>query len=471
MNRDEALRCAEGVLDKGIFFDTLARRVAYPTESQNPARAGEIRHFLTDEMIPFLESLGFEARILENPAVPRLPFLLGRRVEDVARPTVLLYGHGDVVWGMEDRWDEGLSPWRLTKRGDRWYGRGAADNKGQISVNLAALACLLDVRGKLGFNVTVLIETGEEMGSPGLREICEREKESLRADVLVASDGPRVNPGRATLYGGSRGVFNFDLVVRLREGAHHSGNWGGLLANPGVILANAIAALIDGKGRILVDDLKPDGIPDAVRAAIRRLQLPGDSEPSIDTWWGEPGLTPEEKVYGWNTLEVLAISCGDPENPVHAIPPEAWARCHMRFVKGSDPANFLPAIQRHLRERGFENVKVREVRESRYAATRMEPNDPWVEWAMESIMRTTEVPADFLPNLGGSIPNDVFADVLGLPTLWIPHSYAGCSQHAPNEHLLVPIVREGLRIMAGLFWDLAEEGGILSRRNSPRSET
>jgi len=143
----------------------------------------------------------------------------------------------------------------------------------------------------------------------------------------------------------------------------------------------------------------------------------------------------------------------------------------MRFVKGSDPANFLPAIQRHLREKGFGNVKVREVRESRYAATRMEPNDPWVEWAMESIMRTTEVPADFLPNLSGSIPNDVFADVLGLPTLWIPHSYAGCSQHAPNEHLLVPIVREELRVMAGLFWDLAEEAGLVSRRNSPRSET
>ena len=61
-----------------------------------------------------------------------------------------------------------------------------------------------------------------------------------------------------------------------------------------------------------------------------------------------------------------------------------------------------------------------------------------------------------LPNLGGSLPNDVFADILGLPTIWVPHSYPGCSQHAPDEHLLAPVAREGLAIMAGLFWDLAE---------------
>jgi hypothetical protein len=63
-----------------------------------------------------------------------------------------------------------------------------------------------------------------------------------------------------------------------------------------------------------------------------------------------------------------------------------------------------------------------------------------------------------LPSFGGSLPNDIFADVLGLKTIWVPHSYAGCSQHAPNEHLLAPIAREGLGLMAGLFWDLGDAG-------------
>ena len=68
-----------------------------------------------------------------------------------------------------------------------------------------------------------------------------------------------------------------------------------------------------------------------------------------------------------------------------------------------------------------------------------------------------------LPNLGGSLPNDVFADTLGLPTVWVPHSYPACSQHAPDEHLLLPVVQEALQAMTGLFWDLGEQAATLPR--------
>ncbi len=456
LNRNALSRCIEKTLDGGSLFEDIARRVAYPTESRNPARATTIRQFLNDEITPALTSLGFSCRIVENPALPRLPFLLGKRIEGKDLPTVLLYGHGDTIQGMDEKWKKGLSPWHLTSRGNRWYGRGTADNKGQFSVNLAALKCVLETRETLGYNVTILIETGEEMGSPGLKEVCARERKTLAADVMIASDGPRVDPEKVTLYGGSRGVFNFDLVVNLREGPHHSGNWGGLLANPGILLANAIAALVDGTGRILIDALKPTEIPPVIRKALGRLKLPKKSIPPIDIEWGEPALSPEEKVYGWNTLEVLTLSCGDPKNPVHAIPPSAWARCHIRYVKGCDPEAFLPAIRRRLDTLGLSRVEVRPVRESLYAATRMEPDDPWITWALASLERIAGYSPDFLPNLGGSIPNEAFSIVLGLPTLWIPHSYAGCNQHAPNEHLLLPIIQEGLHVMAGLFWDLAE---------------
>ena len=87
----------------------------------------------------------------------------------------------------------------------------------------------------------------------------------------------------------------------------------------------------------------------------------------------------------------------------------------------------------------------------------MDPGKPGAQWAVSSVQRTCGQKPAFLPNLGGTLPNDAFSHVLGLPTIWVPHSYGGCSQHAPNEHLLAPIVREGLQIMAGLFWDLAEK--------------
>lgn len=81
-------------------------------------------------------------------------------------------------------------------------------------------------------------------------------------------------------------------------------------------------------------------------------------------------------------------------------------------------------------------------------------------WAQRSIALSSGKPAVTLPNLAGSLPNDVFADLLGLPTLWVPHSYPACAQHAPDEHLLAPVAREGLRIMAGLYWDLGEPAGL-----------
>ncbi|MEO5797027.1 MAG: M20 peptidase family dipeptidase, partial [Rhodoferax sp.] len=93
----------------------------------------------------------------------------------------------------------------------------------------------------------------------------------------------------------------------------------------------------------------------------------------------------------------------------------------------------------------------------------LDPDSPWVRWGMASIERSTGSRPALLPNLGGSLPNDVFAETLGLPTLWVPHSYPACSQHAPNEHILVDTTRESLQVMAGLFWDLAEQGADIMK--------
>ncbi len=456
MNRDNAIARAEAMFDDGSFLDLLSRWVAHPTESQNDACRDPLRIYLTDAIAPYLKRMDFSCRVLENPVNPRLPFLIGRRVEDESLPTLLTYGHGDTVLAMADRWRKGLAPWRITREGDRWYGRGAADNKGQHAINLAALSCVLAERQKLGFNVKVLIEMGEEMGSPGLHRICAMEKAALAADVLIASDGPRIDPQKPTIFGGSRAIFNFDLHLNLREGGHHSGNWGGLLANPGIILANAIASMADARGRILIDGLKPTGIPDSVKRALAELEVTGREGPEIDPTWGEPGFSPAEKVYGWNTLEVLAFECGNPAAPVHAIPPRAWARMHLRFVAGCDPDSFMPAVRKHLDAAGYPMIDIAPPRESWYPATRMDPDHPWARWAVSSLEKTCGQKPAFLPNLGGTLPNDAFSHVLGMPTIWVPHSYGGCSQHAPDEHLLAPIAREGLRMMAGLFWDLAE---------------
>ena len=459
MTRRAAIAHAEQYFDSRAFHADLARRVAIATESQNPDRGAELTAYLADELTPALTAMGFACTVYPSP-VGKSPFLIASRIEDAALPTVMSYGHGDVIRGLEPQWRAGLNPWRLHEEGDRLYGRGTADNKGQHTINLGALQSVLAVRGKLGFNVKLLIETGEEIGSPGLNDFCAAHKSELKADVFIASDGPRLKPERPTIFLGSRGVMNFDLTVDLRPGAHHSGNWGGLIADPGVILSHAVAAITDARGAIRVPEWRPDGIPPAVREALKDCE-PGGGEgaPDIDADWGEPGLTPAERVFGWSSFSVLAMKVGNPEFPVNAIAGKAWARCHLRFVVGVDPHDVVPALQRFMLREGFPQVAVTPAREEAMHATRLDPDSRWVKWAVDSIARTTGGKPAILPNLGGSLPNEVFADTLGLPTIWIPHSYAACSQHAPNEHMLTHIAREGLAIMAGLFWDLGEVRG------------
>jgi acetylornithine deacetylase/succinyl-diaminopimelate desuccinylase-like protein len=227
-----------------------------------------------------------------------------------------------VVRGLEDEWSDGLGPWRLVERMGRVYGRGVADNKGQHLINLAALRSVLAERGRLGFNAKFLLETAGEIGSPGLREICDRHRDRLAADLLLASAGPRIEPARPTLFLGSRGVIDFDLVVDLRERGQHSGNWGGLLANPAVLLAHAVTAIISAKGEIRIPELRPPAIAPTVKKRLDETPLVVTiGEPAIDAHWGEPGLSPVEKLLGGNSFEVLAWTAGSPRNPVNAIPP------------------------------------------------------------------------------------------------------------------------------------------------------
>jgi acetylornithine deacetylase/succinyl-diaminopimelate desuccinylase-like protein len=455
MSRTAAIARAYSYFDGGAFLTDLRRRVAIPSTSQEPERAQELRRYLDDEMVPSLAPHGFTARVLDNPLGP--PFLVAERIEDSATVTVLIYGHGDTVRGLDDQWRTGLSPWTLTVEGDRFYGRGSADNKGQHSINIAALAAVLAERGRLGFNVKLLIEMGEEMGSAGLAEFCAREKQRLlKSDVLIASDGPRVAPDRPTLYLGARGGEPIDLIVDLREGGHHSGNWGGLLANPGIILAQALASITDARGTIKIPEWRP-ALPQSVRRALKGVEIRGgDNGPRVDADWGEPDLTPAERVFGWNSFEILAFTTGTPERPVNAIPGSAQAFCQLRYVVGTKPDDIIPALRRHLDRQGFTQVEVRRGRRGVFKASRLDPDDPWVDFAARSIETTTGRRPAILPNTGGSLPNDCFTDILGLKTIWVPHSYGGCSQHAPDEHLLAPVAREGLGIMTGLFWDIGD---------------
>src|SRR5215471_4221690 len=376
MTRTDAIANAHQLIASGEFLKTLERRVAFQTESQNGGRPKELRAYLEQEMRSSFAELDFESRIVESPT-GKSPFLVARHQEDAKLPTVLIYGHGDVVDGMEGEWRDNLDPWKTTQVGNRVYGRGTADNKGQHSINLAALRAVRDARGgKLGFNAKFIVEMGEEIGSPDLGKVCDLNRDALKADLFMASDGPRLSADRPTLFLGCRGGIRIHLDVNLRDGGHHSGNWGGVLANPATILVNAIATLVDGHGRLLLERLKPPRLTNQIRSYLADVTIePGEDEPALAENWGEDGLSAAERLYAWNTLEVLAMSTGNIEKPANAIPGHARAVLQLRFVVGTKYDQAVDAVRTHLHDNGFPMVEVSATQS--FIASRTDFDSPW----------------------------------------------------------------------------------------------
>lgn len=464
-SREGAIARAQRYFDDGTYLASLRRLVAEPTESQMPDSLPALRRYCTETLPPEFDGLGFEITVLDNPRPERGPVMLASRIEDPALPTVLIYGHGDVVRGLPGKWREGLDPWSVAVEGDRWYGRGTVDNKGQHLIAIQALRALIEERGHLGFNAKVFVETGEEAGSPGLRDMMQRDAALLSADAFIGLDGPRQAQSVPDLKLGARGGVAFDLVVKLREHAAHSGHWGGVLADPGFILSHALASIVTRQGRILVDGWLPAHVPDSVLQACRDLvleEVPGTLVP--EPGWGEPGMSVAERIFAWTGVIMLAAITGHPDQPTNAVQPEARCRLQVRHTVDVKGADIMPALRRHLDAQGFPEVEIVPVMErDMFSASRTDPDHPWVRMVAASMQRTSGQKPNIVPNSSGSNPSDIFQEELGVPVMWVPNSYAGCNQHGPDEHAMAPLLRDGLGLMAGIWWDIGE-GPTPSRR-------
>lgn len=455
--RQTACELAQSSLENGRFLETLSRLVAIPTESQHPNQRSDLLRYINDGVGPLLTALGFELATFNENDSDLLPCLLATRLEGPDLPTIMIYGHGDVVRGLPEQWRPGLDPWRITVEGDRIYGRGTVDNKGQHLIAIEALKAVLEVRGGLGFNVKIFMDMGEEIGSPRLRSVLSQHRDACAADVFIAFDGPRLAAGAPEINLGARGQVFLDLIVKFRDGTHHSGHWSGLLADPSIVLAHALSSIMSKDGNILVPGWTPDHIPLATKDACATLQLEEQDHPRTEPWWGEPGLSRAERILAWTGVSVAAMISGRPEAPVHAVQGEARARISIRHTTDVDATTIAPLLRAHLAQGGHDYVEVREVYDiDRFPPARTDPQHPWVRRIAASMAATVGRPIHVIPNNSAWNPSDLFEDVLGTPTIWIPYSYPGCEQHGPNEHALKPLLREGLELTAGMWWDFGD---------------
>ena len=265
-------------------------------------------------------------------------------------PTVLLYSHYDVVpAGDPSAWT--ADPFTLTERDGRWYGRGAADCKGNVAMHLEALR-LIDEAGSTRANLVVLVEGSEELGGGGLEKLIDEKPELFKADVILIADSGNVTVGTPTLTTALRGGAQLKVTVETLRGAIHSGSFGGAAPDPVAALIRTLDSLRDEKGRTTIDGLGDaltatwQGEPYAAEAfradagVLEGVSLMGEidngGEHASDMVWARPAVT----VIGFTSTPVTEA--------VNAIIPRAEAQLNLRVPAGMDPAATAEALKQHI---------------------------------------------------------------------------------------------------------------------------
>jgi acetylornithine deacetylase/succinyl-diaminopimelate desuccinylase-like protein len=366
-------------------------------------------------------------RLLESP--DGYPAVYGHSPGPEGAPTVLLYSHYDVQPPLgEDAWDS--PPFALTARDDgRWYGRGAADDKGGLITHLTALRAL----AQDGFAVTVkvIVEGSEEQGSTGLEAIVDEHRDLLAADVIAIGDGGNMAVGEPTLETTLRGVASVVVTVRTLRSAVHSGMFGGAAPDALVALIRMLATLHDDAGtariRGLPNDMSWDGgdyPPDRYRADATMLD-------GVDLI-GSGSVA--DMVWSRYSVNVLGIDAPPVVGATPALQPEARATVSLRVPPGEDDGEALAALTAHLREVAPWNVAVDIVPGQGGAPFRARTDGPAFAAMMRALGEAYGVPAR-TAGQGGSIPLCTMLQT-AMPSaeiLMFGVEEPRCLIHAPNE--------------------------------------
>ncbi|MGH3057464.1 MAG: dipeptidase [Gaiellaceae bacterium] len=358
-------------------------------------------------------------------------------------PTVLLYFHHDVQPPADEKaW---LSPpWELTERDGRWYGRGAADDKGAIAVHLTALRAL---GSELPVNVKIVGEGSEEQGTGGLERFVPENPDLLRADAILVADTGNFAVGVPSLTTSLRGLANVWVTVRTGSIALHSGMYGGAAPDALAALIAMLATLRDEDGNTTIGGLAPtrtwDGAeypPEQFRkdaGVLEGVELLGDRV--SDMLWARPAAT------------VLGIDCPPVVGSAAAIQPEARARINLRVPPGMDAEAAQTALIEHLKAVAPWNVQLEFDREADGQPFSGPVEGPAFE-AMAAAMEEAYGREVTLLGQGGSIPlctvfQETFPDA-EIMLLGIEEPL--CLIHAPNESVAASEI-EHMALVEALF--------------------
>ena len=417
-----------------------------------------------------------------------VPLLLAERIHEGAEKTVLIYLQldGQPVdpsrWAQESPWKPALKqptsdggfeeiPWeRIHEYQDEWriFVRAAADAKGPVGMFLASLDVIKDKGLSPNYNIKVIMDFEEELGSPRLPGAVLANKELLEADMLIIFDGPRHITNRPTLTFGARGISTIQLTTYGPVVAQHSGHFGNYAPNPALRLAKLLASMKDDQGIVSIpgfyEGIELDeatlailkAVPDNEEAIQNRLQIAETDK--VGTFYQEaiqfPSLNIRGMQSGWINEKVRTI-----------VPGWARAEIDVRLVLESDPERLMSLIKEHVEQQGFHVLDREPTKEERlthpriatftykvsYQSFRTDFDSEVGLWLTSALNRAFGVDPIRIRMSGGSIPISPFVTTLGIPAVTVPTVNRDNNQHSPNENLRLGNYREGIKTMLAIL--------------------
>jgi acetylornithine deacetylase/succinyl-diaminopimelate desuccinylase-like protein len=414
-----------------------------------------------DFVAGLLGSIGFKVEVVPTPLHP---VILAERGGDPSWPHVIIYGHYDVQPADPlNLWE--TPPFEPIIRGNRLYGRGAADNKGEVMTHIAAVARLLERRPDLPLRITFMLEGEEEIGSPSFPAFLNAHSDRLKkADFVFLSDTGIPREDQVVITCGLRGLMLFDLEVTGARGDLHSGQHGGVLRNPIQALAEVCASLHTADGRVNVPGFYDDvlDVEPWERAELAKL---GQSEAQYREFLGIPafytakGFSPFEAMRFLPTLEFNGVGGGyQGAGTKTVIPSKAFAKISCRLVPNQSPDKIRALVYAAIRERMPRDVTFRLVDQHHGTPYVVVPpgrsNTPADQPAVlarafraaDAAVIETFGKAPLYLREGGSVP--IIADikrVLGLDSVMLGLCLPEDNLHAPNESYHLGVMEKGMR--------------------------
>ena len=366
------------------------------------------------------------------------PVAYGEKIIDPALPTVLVYGHMDVMpVDPIELWN--TKPFEPVIKDGKIWARGADDDKGQAFMHAKAFEYLMK-SGKLNCNVKFMIEGEEEIGSPSLPKFCRDHKDMLKADVILVSDTSMIGRDIPSITTGLRGLAYWQVEVTGPNADLHSGIFGGAVANPINVLCKLIADMQDEKGHITIPGFYDDVLEVTAEERAKMAKAPFNLENykkslDIKEVKGEEGFTTNERTGIRPTFDVCGIWGGyTGEGAKTVLPSKAYAKISCRLVPNQKHEKIAKLFKEYFESIAPDYVKVK-VDYLHGGPSYVCPIDlpayKAAEKAYEEVYGKQPVPV----RSGGSIPIiATFEEVLGIKSVLMGFGLGSDAIHSPNEN-------------------------------------